>query len=97
MTIVNASIAALKILSKPSSIEEIRQIIDKNNLYNFGAKEENIDSVIRNNIERCSENTNRTITQKDKYFKRIKPNTYILLEWEKYSLNTIDKIYMLLG
>lgn len=39
MTIVNASIEALKILNKPSSIEEIRKIINDNNLYDFWAEE----------------------------------------------------------
>lgn len=85
-TIVKASIKALEILNKPSSIEEIRKIIEEQELYIFGAEEENIDSVIRNNIERCSENTNRTHTQKIKYFNRIKPNTYILLEWINYKM-----------
>ncbi|MGA1931523.1 HNH endonuclease [Arcobacter sp. YIC-464] len=81
-TIVKAAIKALRLLNRPSSIEDIRKVIDDNRLYLFGAQEENIDSVVRNNIERCSENTNRKNTQKTKYFKRTNPNTYELLEWE---------------
>jgi 5-methylcytosine-specific restriction protein A len=92
ITIVKASIEALKILKIPSSIEEIRKVIDDEELYIFGAEEKNIDSVIRNNIERCSENTNRTHTQKIKYFNRIKPNTYALLEWTEYNMNKNNTI-----
>ena len=92
MTIVQASIEALRILNKASSIEEIRIIIDQEKLYNFGAAEENINSTIRNNIERCSKNTNRSQTQKDKYFIRTKPNTYILIEWEIDNMNNLNTI-----
>jgi putative restriction endonuclease len=81
-TIVKAAIKALESLKQASSIEDIRKVIDDNKLYIFGAQENNINSTIRNNIERCSENTNRDRTQKDKFFKRISPNKYILLEWE---------------
>ena len=92
MTIVNASIEALKILDKPSSIEEIRKVIDDNNLYDFGAIEKNINSVVRNTIEKHSLGTNRKESRENRYFKRISPNTFIILEWENHLLNMTNII-----
>ena len=83
-TIHNAIYNALNKIGKTSTVKEIRSYVTEHNLYKFGAKEENINNIIRTQIERKSINSNYTNTTKEKlFFKEDSTNKYGLLEWKK--------------
>lgn len=93
LTIHEAVEITLSKLNKVSKLDEIKQYIVSNNLYDFGAKEENIKDVIRTQIERkCINLQHRQDSQKDQIFFKIAPKTYALKEWREFSEEKLLKL-----
>lgn len=90
-SIVNSVIDAFNILNKESSINELKELMIKRNLYDFGAQEDNISDVIRNQIERHSENVTRKDSIDPKYFIKIETNFYKLSKYTVIVENDVSQ------
>lgn len=82
-SITTAAYLALKELNRESTLEEIKETILTNKLYDFGAQD--ITDVIRNQIERYCDNVSRKQKHNNKLFHKNKTSLYSLLEFDKYA------------
>ncbi|MCT7549080.1 ATP-binding protein [Aliarcobacter butzleri] len=85
-------IKAFKISNKETSIEEIKLIILKEKLYTFLSSEHYIDNIIKNKIERHTDNEYRLVNHsKTNYFIKMSYDTYILSEFRTNDKDTKPK------
>ena len=90
LTIAEAVYSALQNINQPSKLVDIKNYIIDNQLYDFGAQENNIDSVLNNTINRKCANSERTDKSHNIIFYKTNPNTFALLEWLNTEIDLDD-------
>lgn len=89
-SIITAVYIALKKLNREASIEEIKNEIISDNLYDFSAKD--INDVIRVQIERYCDNVERNQKHEKKLFHKVETSIYTLIEFLNIGLEIKENI-----
>lgn len=90
-TIYDVVVDTLNHFGKPTDITLIYEHIVKNELYSFGAKKEDLQHIVKNQIERKCINSNASYKTKQLLFYKEGIKKYGLLEW----LEESDKVEIL--